>query len=133
MILAAIEAPETGATLSEQIAILAGIAAGVAGFLMAAWAMGQVLSLRNRVDVMDDQATPSFRERFAERTPLTAPRPVGEPEPVRPTPYRRTDTVENEMPVAVETVKLEAEREPAYREFTLSDGSVRRFEIKDEQ
>lgn len=111
------------------------------------WLSGQVLSMRNRVDVLDDAATRPFaedradpdqtssvsrfarlREGWAKLVERTAPTPE---EPVRPTPYRRTDTVETGMPVVLEGVKLEAERQPTYREFTLTDGTVRRFEIKD--
>lgn len=134
---------QVGATGMEQLAICAAMVLGGAGFLLGVWACGQALSLRNRVDVMDDQRhvllppTPfeqlkRLGQKIAAHTAPVLADP--EPEAQRPTPFPRTDTNESDLPLQVENVKLEAERQQqvptTYREFAMADGTVHRFAVR---
>jgi hypothetical protein len=44
-----------------------------ASFFMVLWALGQLADLRERMDTLDDRATPSFTEKKSDPAPKTSP------------------------------------------------------------
>lgn len=99
-----------------QAGMLAGMVLGGGGFCLGVWAAVQVSGMKERVDVLDDAATPSPLSELAE----AVTDPTGWPA-VKPSPRPRTDTEESDMPRQIEEAKLQAERSTGGRHHKKED------------
>jgi len=151
-----IEAPDTGLSNTESLALVACFVLTVAALFVGFFVGGQYATMKDRLDSIEDRLTPSFadehHEEGVEQYPevsLVSRRIDHGPTP-RPSPVPRNQPAEEEtdefpavpatepngMPLAVENDKLKNERQPPaytgteYRTFTRADGSEARFEIR---
>lgn len=124
--LLAIEAPDYGLSDVESLALVAAIFLALAAIVIGLFVGGQYASVKDKLDEIDDRTTLPFAEveEFAEDEP--------DPDEIEVVP----PTEPSGMPLALESAKLEAERDPVdveYREFTRADGSVARFQVRSPQ
>lgn len=118
--------------------------------IMAATVAFQVARMKDQIEFLVDDATPSFTEPEEPRRSdvpeaiaefVSADTDPGIPviveEPTRaaprPSPVPRTDTVENDVPLQLAQASMEidhTETGTEWREFTRLDGTVMKFKVK---
>lgn len=118
-------------TSFEKVGLASAIIVAVVAFIIASTsAIGGAIT-RGKLDDLIDRLTPSFTEQHAapERATYVSDADTDQFPPV-PAESPRTDTQPSDVPRQLAEVALAAERDPQYREFTLADGTVHRFEVR---